>query len=108
MHACMQASKPEIICDLSPNDQLNKSGAAEQGGGGGGGGAGGAIAPLPPPPPPPLPNIEVGGAQPPLALLSGSYCEGVFFEIAVLSVTVSLNRVSLASQTSLLAIDKPG
>ena len=45
------------------------------------------------------PKYRGGGAQPPLALPSGSYCERVFFEIAVLSVTVSLNRVSLASQT---------
>ena len=46
---------------------------------GGAGGAGGAIAP---------PKYRGGGAQPPLALPSGSYCERVFFEIAVLSVTV--------------------
>ena len=64
---------------------------------GGAGGAGGAIAP---------PNIEVGGLSPPLRYHQvQSYCERVFFEIAVLSVTVSLNRVSLASQTSLLTID---
>ena len=66
----------------------------------------GGLLPPPPPPPPPPPNIEVGGlSRPPLALPSGSDCERVFFEIAVLSVTVSLNRVSLASQTSLLTID---
>ena len=66
------------------------TGAAEQGG------LGGGLLP---------PQISRWGAQPPLALPSGSYCERVFFEIAVLSVTVSLNRVSLASQTSLLTID---
>ena len=35
------------------------------------------------------PKYRGGGAQPPLAIPSGSYCERMFYEIAVLSVTVS-------------------
>ena len=62
---------------------LKNSGSVEQGGGGGG--AGGAIAPQ---------ISRWGGLSPPCALPSGSYCERVFVEIAVLSVTVSLNRVT--------------
>ena len=60
---------------------------------GGAGGAGGAIAP---------PNIEVGGLSPPLRyhqVLIASACSSRL--AAVLSVTVSINRVSLASQTSI-------
>ena len=61
--------------------------------GGGAGGAGGAIAP---------PNIEVGGLSPPLRYHQVMILLRVR-EISVLSVTVCLNRVSLA--TSLLTID---
>ena len=55
--------------------------------GGGAGGAGGAIAP---------PNIEVGGLSPPLRYHQVMNNFNLI-AISVLSVTVCLNRVSLAS-----------